>query len=89
MRLLTAVSLIVGSVMALTMASAQAQLGNTPGISPSTTGAMNIGKSVAADEKVGRSSSSDPKEKASADKAYNAALKNLPDKQYDPWHGVR
>jgi len=23
------------------------------------------------------------------DKAYNAALRNLPDKQYDPWHGVR
>ncbi len=23
------------------------------------------------------------------DRAYNAALKNLPDKQYDPWHGVR
>ena len=29
-------------------------------------------------------------EKAKAnDKAYNAALKNLPDKQYDPWRGVR
>ena len=23
------------------------------------------------------------------DKAYNAALKNMPDKQYDPWRGVR
>jgi hypothetical protein len=23
------------------------------------------------------------------DKAYNAALKELPDKQYDAWHGVR
>jgi hypothetical protein len=23
------------------------------------------------------------------DKAYNAALKNLPDKHYDPWRGVR
>jgi hypothetical protein len=23
------------------------------------------------------------------DKAYNAALHNLPDKHYDPWHGVR
>ena len=21
--------------------------------------------------------------------AYNAALKNMPDKQYDPWRGVR
>ena len=23
------------------------------------------------------------------DKAYNSALRNLPNKQYDPWHGVR
>lgn len=23
------------------------------------------------------------------DKAYNAALRNLPNKEYDPWHGVR
>jgi hypothetical protein len=23
------------------------------------------------------------------DKAYESALKNLPDKQYDPWRGVR
>jgi hypothetical protein len=23
------------------------------------------------------------------DKAYRSALKGLPDKQYDPWHGVR
>jgi hypothetical protein len=29
-----------------------------------------------------------PKFKAN-DKAYNAALKNLPNKEYDPWHGVR
>ncbi len=23
------------------------------------------------------------------EKAYNAALKSLPDKQFDPWHGAR
>jgi hypothetical protein len=23
------------------------------------------------------------------DKAYNAALRNIPDKKYDAWHGVR
>jgi hypothetical protein len=23
------------------------------------------------------------------EKAYNAALKNLPDKPFDPWHGAR
>jgi hypothetical protein len=28
-----------------------------------------------------------PKPKAD-DKAYNAALKQLPDKPYDPWHGL-
>ena len=37
------------------------------------------------------SKASDDKNKApkANDKAYDAALKNLPDKQYDPWHGVR
>ena len=30
----------------------------------------------------------DQKPKAN-DKAYNSALRNLPNKQYDPWHGVR
>jgi hypothetical protein len=28
-------------------------------------------------------------QKKSDDKAYNAALRNLPNKEYDPWHGVR
>lgn len=27
--------------------------------------------------------------KKSDEKAYNAALRNLPNKEYDPWHGVR
>jgi len=30
----------------------------------------------------------EPKAKAN-DKAYNSALRNLPDKQFDPWRGVR
>jgi hypothetical protein len=29
-----------------------------------------------------------PKQKAD-EKAYSSALNELPDKQYDPWHGVR
>ena len=33
-------------------------------------------------------SADEPKVKAN-DKAYNAALRNLPDKQFDPWRGVR
>jgi hypothetical protein len=28
-------------------------------------------------------------QKKTDDKAYNAALRNLPNKEYDPWHGVR
>jgi hypothetical protein len=31
----------------------------------------------------------DPNKPKPDEKAYNAALKNLPDKQYDPWRGVR
>ena len=35
-----------------------------------------------------KASSDEPKVKAN-DKAYNAALRNLSDKQFDPWRGVR
>jgi hypothetical protein len=31
----------------------------------------------------------DPQKSKADDKAYNAALKNLPDKPYDPWQGAR
>ena len=40
----------------------------------------------AASAKAGNGDEGKPK---ANDKAYNAALKNLPDKQYDPWRGVR
>jgi hypothetical protein len=50
------------------------------------TNQSNIGQhAAAAGAKAG---AGDEKVKAN-DKAYNAALKNLPDKQYDPWRGVR
>jgi hypothetical protein len=78
-------SLIVGSVMALMMGSALAQQVGAPGLSPGTSSAMQIGQHVAADAKLGESSQ---KLKAE-DKAYGAMLKRLPDKPYDPWHGVR
>jgi hypothetical protein len=39
-------------------------------------------------ETHGKLGSDEPKVKAN-DKAYNAALRNLPDKQFDPWRGVR
>lgn len=70
---------IAGLMLVLTMASAQAQV--QPG-----TGGMNIGRNMAAEQKGAGSDAS--KVKAN-DKSYNSALKNLPDKQYDPWHGVR
>jgi hypothetical protein len=69
--------------MALTIVTAQAQVGGTNGLSPSAGSAMNIGQHASSDPRQ-----SGPKVKAN-DNAYNSALKNLPDKQYDPWHGVR
>jgi hypothetical protein len=32
---------------------------------------------------------SDPQKPKADDKAYNAAVKSLPDKPYDPWQGAR
>jgi hypothetical protein len=71
--------LIAALAIALMTASAQAQIGPS-GMAPGS----GIGKSVAAAE--ARGTTAKPK---SDDKAYNAVLRNLPDKQYDPWHGVR
>ena len=48
--------------------------------------AANVGRH--ASDASSRASGDDPKVKAN-DKAYNAALRNLPDKQFDPWRGVR
>jgi hypothetical protein len=35
------------------------------------------------------SDKSEPKKSRADDKAYQAALKNLPDKPYDPWSSMR
>ncbi|MGO9699711.1 MAG: hypothetical protein ACLPX7_10665 [Xanthobacteraceae bacterium] len=48
--------------------------------------ATAIGQGAWAASKAG--GSTEQKVKANG-KAYNAVLKNLPDKQYDPRHGVR
>ena len=48
--------------------------------------AANVGRH--ASDASAKASSDEPKVKAN-DKAYNAALRNLPDKQFDPWRGVR
>jgi hypothetical protein len=74
--------LIAGLALALMAANAQAQVPGGP-----QAGQMNAAQAI------GHSASQrldDKSEKPKAnDKAYNAALRNLPDKQYDPWHGVR
>jgi hypothetical protein len=77
--LLTALALAAGVV------SAQAQ-GLTPGVSPGTSASQGIGNHAAAAS--AKDSGNEAKVKAN-DKAYNATLKNLPDKQFDPWHGMR
>jgi hypothetical protein len=75
-------TLIDGLLIVLTITSAQAQV-----VSPQAQqmqGAQRLGDSVSRDGRAGGASAV-----KSDDKAYNAALKNLPDKQYDPWRGVR
>jgi hypothetical protein len=70
--------------LAAGIVAAQAQL--TPGVSPGASVSQGIGHHAAtASEKA---SGDEAKVKAN-DKAYNSALKNLPDKQFDPWRGAR
>jgi hypothetical protein len=80
MRRLIAGLALVGA-LAVMMASAQAQQGQGSQMN----NASRVGQHAAA---AASASTDDAKVKAN-DKAYNAALKNLPDKQYDPWRGVR
>lgn len=73
--------LVAGLALAAGTVAAQAQQSMSPSGSPSGQG---IGQHAAARG----ATSEEPKVKAN-DKAYNAALKNLPDKPYDPWRNVR
>ncbi len=36
-----------------------------------------------------KSAKTEPQQPRADDKAYNAALKGIPNKQFDPWHAVR
>ena len=74
--------LLAASALALAASGAQAQ--NAPGN-------MNINAAQQIGQHAGKyQNGEDSSSKARAsDKAYNAALQNLPNKQYDPWHGVR
>jgi hypothetical protein len=78
MRLMIAGSALAAALVA-TMAIAQAQQQNQ------VNAASRVGQHAGAADPRG---ATEPNAKAN-DKAYNAALKNLPDRQYDPWRGVR
>jgi hypothetical protein len=81
MRLLVGSIALAAVVCATTTVSAQinpqqSQINN----------AGNIGRH--ASDASARASGDETKAKAN-DKAYNSALRNMPDKQFDPWRGVR
>ena len=78
--------LITVLATALALTGAQAQQPMSPQAAQ-IQGAQNLGAHASQN---GHADDGSAKLKAKAnDKAYDAALKNLPDKQYDPWHGVR
>jgi hypothetical protein len=70
--------LVAALTMGLMLASAQAQQSDPAG------GFGGGGKHHAKTEKTAT-----PAAPKADDKAYKAALKDLPDKQFDAWHGVR
>jgi len=74
--------LIAGLLMILTVASAHAQTGGQQG-------AINAASQLGRHAGAANANATDEAKVKANDKAYNAALRNLPDKQYDPWHGVR
>jgi pectate lyase len=81
MRLLIAGLTLVAAITAMA-AGAQAQLNSQAN---QMNNASRVGQHAG---NTGGQGADESKVKAN-DKAYNAALKNLPDKQYDPWRGVR
>jgi predicted secreted protein len=76
-----AAATILVAALAATPDRAQAQQANQ------INAAQNIGQHASSNTSK-LNGSDDTKAKAN-DKAYSSALKNLPDKQYDPWRGVR
>jgi hypothetical protein len=75
-----AVSTILATALMTTGAQAQ--------LSPSSTASQNIGAHASKASQQADEQEAAKKVKAN-EKAYDAVMKNLPDKQYDPWHGVR
>jgi hypothetical protein len=78
--------LIAGFALALMMATAQAQIGSGPGNQMGP--ASQVGGNASRTQQKASEKENEQKVKAN-DKAYNSALRNLPDKKYDPWGGVR
>ena len=77
--------LIAAASIALMTASAQAQISG-----PGVPGGTQIGQHASQAQQQGAQSEQRTEgQKKSEERAYNAALRNLPDKQYDPWRGVR
>jgi hypothetical protein len=73
--------LVAAWVLAALTVAAQAQQG--PGMAPASS---RLGQSAAsASDKMQEES----KAAKANEKAYNSTLKNMPDKPYDPWRGVR
>jgi hypothetical protein len=73
--------LIAGVALALAASGAQAQLASPS--QPVLSGAGQIG------QHTGNGHEEKEQKVKANEKAYDAALHNLPNKQYDPWHGVR
>lgn len=76
--------LIALLVLALTAADSLAQMSATPG------GGQSGGYREPFAHRNQEPSKTEPPPKLKADeKAYNSALKAIPDKPYDPWQGTR
>jgi hypothetical protein len=75
--------LVASLALAALTVAAQAQQGPGAGMMP---GSSRIGQSAAS---ASDKANEDSKALKANEKAYSSALKNLPDKQYDPWRGVR
>jgi hypothetical protein len=74
--------LIAGLAIALTITSAQAQMNPQ---AMQMQGAQRLGENASRNGHAENGAST----VRADDKAYNSVLKSLPDKQYDPWRGVR
>jgi opacity protein-like surface antigen len=75
-------TVLIASAAVLVMTSAQAQdVGDMGGMGAGGFGGRHHGQQ----QKNAKAATSTPK---ADEKAYNAALKGIPNKPYDPWHGV-